>query len=125
MAVEFWTRRQPVTSYPSKGKGRNNPFSFENFKTFVGGLSLTVAFAFGTRVILCLSPSQSPSHVGNAHFLMRFLIHNYFSNDKTDRFLNSENSEILSKTASHKNEAHDGSGHDSKAHPLSLITAHC
>lgn len=51
MAVEFWTRRQPVTSYPSKGKGRNNPFSFENFKTFVGGLSLTVAFAFGTRVV--------------------------------------------------------------------------
>lgn len=50
MAVEFWTRRQPVTSYPSKGKGRNNPFSFENFKTFVGGLSHTVAFAFGTRV---------------------------------------------------------------------------
>ena len=49
MAVEFWTRRQPVTSYPSKGKGRNNPFSFENFKTFVGGLSHTVAFAFGTR----------------------------------------------------------------------------
>jgi hypothetical protein len=49
MAVEFWTRREPVTSYPSKGKGRNNPFSFENFKTFVGGLSLTVAFAFGTR----------------------------------------------------------------------------
>jgi hypothetical protein len=49
MAVEFWTRRQPVTSYPSKGKGRNNPFSFENFKTFVGGLSFTVAFAFGAR----------------------------------------------------------------------------
>jgi hypothetical protein len=49
MAVEFWTRRQPVTFYPSKGKGRNNPFSFENFKTFVGYLSHTVAFAFGTR----------------------------------------------------------------------------
>ena len=49
MAVEFWTRRQPVTFYPSKGKGRNNPFSFENFKTFVGYLTHTVAFAFGTR----------------------------------------------------------------------------
>jgi hypothetical protein len=45
------------------------------------------------------------------------------SNDKTDRFLNSENSEILSKTASHKNEAHHGSGHIIKAHPLSLLTA--
>ena len=56
MAVEFWTRRQPVTSYPSKGKGRNNPFSFENFKTFVGGLSLTVAFAFGTRVVAVQTP---------------------------------------------------------------------
>jgi len=52
MAVEFWTRRQPVTSYPSKGKGCNNPFSFENFKTFVEGLSHTVAFAFGTRGLL-------------------------------------------------------------------------
>jgi hypothetical protein len=47
------------------------------------------------------------------------------SNDKTDRFLNSENSEILSKTASHKNEAHHGSGHIIKAHPLPLLTAHC
>jgi hypothetical protein len=52
MAVEFWTRRQPVTFYPSKGKGRNNPFSFENFKTFVGYLSHTVAFAFGTRATI-------------------------------------------------------------------------
>jgi hypothetical protein len=59
MAVEFWTRREPVTSYPSKGKGRNNPFSFENFKTFVGGLSLTVAFAFGTRVIEKNNSSKS------------------------------------------------------------------
>jgi hypothetical protein len=49
MVVEFWTRRQPVTSYPSKGKGRNNPFSFENFKTFAECLSHTVAFTFGTR----------------------------------------------------------------------------
>ena len=47
MAVEFWTRRQPVSSYPSKGKGRNNPFSFENFKTFLVGFSSTVAFALG------------------------------------------------------------------------------
>ena len=47
MAVEFWTRRQPVSSYPSKGKGRNNPFSFENFKTFLVGFSITVAFALG------------------------------------------------------------------------------
>ena len=58
MAVEFWTRRQPVTFYPSKGKGRNNPFSFENFKTFVGYLSHTVAFAFGTR-----DPDQNVSLV--------------------------------------------------------------
>jgi hypothetical protein len=48
-------RGKPLPFAHQKGRGRNKPFSFEDGKTFLAGLTHPVAFDFGTHGVFISS----------------------------------------------------------------------